>query len=286
MGSIRSWKTGPWKTGPWKTDPWKTDPWKTEQIRMRSSGNTVLITGGATGIGLALARRLILNDNTVIVCSRDRAKLDAACSDLPTLITLHCDVADADSRRALVAGLAERFPGLNVLVNNAGLLHVSDPTGPGLVQELEAEVATNLVAPVALANLLLPAFRRQPSATIVNVTTGYVFLPSAQAASYSATKAALHVMTRTLRFQLRSTSIRVVEVMPPAVDTAMARHHAGRKASPASIADRILKGLVRDEDEIVIGISRLGRLLSRAVPRTGFHLMNRSEAKQARSTDT
>lgn len=115
---------------------------------MKITGNTVLITGGGSGIGLALARRLILNDNTVIVCGRDRAKLDAARSDLPTLITLQCDVADADSRRALVAGLAERFPGLNVLVNNAGLLHVSDLTGPTLVQELEAEVATNLVAPV------------------------------------------------------------------------------------------------------------------------------------------
>lgn len=253
---------------------------------MKITGNTVLITGGGSGIGLALARRLILNDNTVIVCGRDRAKLDAARSDLPTLITLQCDVADADSRRALVAELAERFPGLNVLVNNAGLLHVSDLTGPTLVQELEAEVATNLVGPVALANLLLPALQRQPAAAIVNITTGYVFLPSAQVASYSATKAALHVMTRALRFQLRSTSIRVVEVMPPAVDTAMASHYAGRKASPASIADRILKGLVRNEDEIVIGISRLGRLLSRAAPRTGFHLMNRPGARQAGSTGT
>ncbi len=246
---------------------------------MKASGNTVLITGGASGIGLALARLLIEAGNEVVVCGRSRAKLDAACTALPGLVAIRADVADAASRQALTDEVAARFPRLNVLVNNAGLLHVSDLTKPAHVQELEAEVATNLIAPVALASLLLPVLQRQPTAAIVNVTTGYVFLPSARTAPYSATKSALHAMTRALRFQLRSTSVRVVEVMPPAVDTAMASHYAGSKATPAFVAGKIFEGLVRNRDEIVVGVSRMAWFLARAAPGVGFTVMNRAEER-------
>lgn len=249
---------------------------------MKPGGNTVLITGGASGIGFALARRLIGQDNTVIVCGRDQAKLDAAHVALPKLVAIRADVADAASRRALADEVSAKFPSLNMLINNAGLLHVSDLTRPGHVKELEAEVATNLIAPVAMTSLLLPLLRRQRMAAIVNVTTGYVFLPSARTAPYSATKSALHAMTRSLRFQLRSTSIRVIEVMPPAVDTAMASHYAGAKATPDFIAGRILRGLARDQDQIVIGVSRLARFLARAAPDIGFMLMNQAEEKASR----
>ena len=249
---------------------------------MKLSGNTVLITGGASGIGLALARRLVEQGNTVVVCGRDQARLDAARDALPGLTAIRSDVADAASRQMLADEMVVKFPGLNMLVNNAGLLHVSDLTGPGHVGELEAEVAVNLIAPVALASLLLPLLRRQRAAAIVNITTGYVFLPSAGTAPYSATKSALHAMTRSLRFQLRSTPVRVVEVMPPAVDTEMARHHAGAKATPDFIAGCIVRGLRRDDDEIVIGLSRLARLLARAAPQTGFRLMNQAEEKASR----
>ena len=249
---------------------------------MKLSGNTVLITGGAGGIGSALARRLIERGNTVIVCGRDQARLDAARDALPTLTAVRSDVADAASRQRLADEMSARFPALNVLINNAALLHLSDLTEPGHVAELEAEVAVNLIAPVALTSLLLPLLRRQSAATIVNVTTGYVFLPSAGSAPYSATKSALHAMTRSLRFQLRSTPVRVVEVMPPAVDTAMASHYSGAKTTPDFIAKRILRGLRRDDDEIVIGLSRLARLLARAAPEIGFGLMNRAEEKASR----
>ncbi len=249
---------------------------------MRPGGNTALITDGASGIGLALARVLIENGNSVIVCGRDQARLDAACTVLPGLTAIRADVADAASRRSLADEVTARFPSLNVLVNNAGSLHVSDLTGSSHVQELEAEVLTNLVAPVALTSLLLPVLRSQPAATVVNVTTGYVFLPSARTAPYSATKSALHAITRSLRFQLRSTSVRVVEVMPPAVDTAMASHYAGSKMTSESVAKRIFRGLHRGDDEIVIGISRLARLLARIAPDTGFMLMNRAEERSSR----
>lgn len=246
---------------------------------MTPSGNTVLITGGASGIGLALAGVLMAAGNRVVVCGRDQAKLDLACAGLPGLAALRADLTDPASRAALAHDVCRRFPELNVLVNNAGIVHVSDLTGPAHVGELEAEVATNLLAPVALTSLLLPALRTRPGACIVNVTSGYVFLPSARTAPYSATKAAVHAMTRGLRFQLRSSGVRVVEVMPPAVDTAMADHYPGPKLTAAFAARKIFQGLVRGDDEIVIGLSRLARLLARVMPATAFAIMNRLELR-------
>ncbi len=249
---------------------------------MRASGHSVLITGGASGIGLALATRLVQAGNRVIVCGRDRNRLDAARAACPGLLTIAADVSAEAARRELVEAVTRQLPGLDILVNNAGLLHLNDLRGPDVVRELEAEFATNLLAPVALANLLLPNLLRQPEAAIVNVSTGYVFLPSARAATYSATKAGLHAMTRALRFELRGTRVRVMEVMPPAVDTAMARHHGGSKLTPDHVAGAIVRGLRRGDDEVVIGLSHVARLLARIAPGIGFGIMNRSEATAGR----
>ncbi len=244
---------------------------------MNSNGNTVLITGGASGIGLALSRLLIASGNRVVVCGRDREKLDAAVASLPGLIAIQADVAEPASRGALVKEVTERFPDLNVLINNAGLLHVSDLTKAAHISELKDEIAVNLMAPVELINALLPTIRTRPSPTLVNVSSGYVFLPSARTAAYSTTKTALHIYTRTLRYQLAHDGISVVEVMPPAADTAMASHYAGSKMSPDLVARKILRGLVKGDDEIVIGISRWARRLARLMPATAFAIMNRME---------
>jgi uncharacterized oxidoreductase len=249
---------------------------------MHAHGNTALITGGATGIGLALARVLIDSGNTVIVCGRSADALTRATLALPGLVGIQCDITDPAARLSLKEDLTLRFPKLNLLVNNAGTLHVSDLTQPAHVRELESEIATNLLAPVALTSLLLPLLRRQPAATIVNVTSGYVFLPSARTAPYCASKAALRTMTRSLRFQLRGTPITVVEVMPPAVDTALAAHYSGAKLTPEEVARKILRGLLRNRTEIVIGVSKLARLLARLAPQTAFQLMNLIEEKNAR----
>ncbi len=246
---------------------------------MKKSGNTVLITGGASGIGLALAELLIQSSNEVIVCSRNIVTLDAAKSRVPGLHVIRADVANPEQRVELVAELKQRFPRLNVLVNNAGQVNVADLMQPEHVAILEAEVAVNLVAPVALTSALLPQLLAQPDAAIVNVTTGYVFLPSARTAPYSATKTALHVMTRSLRFHLQGHKVQVAEVMPPPVDTAMARHYSGSKMSAEAAARRILTGLVRGDEEIVIGVSRLARLLGRLLPQTAFGIMNRTEMR-------
>nr|WP_321986810.1 SDR family NAD(P)-dependent oxidoreductase [uncultured Lichenicoccus sp.] len=250
---------------------------------MRGSGHSVLITGGASGIGLALATLLVRSGNTVLACGRDAGRLEAARAGCPGLLTIQADVSTDAGRRGLVETVGGQLPGLDILVNNAGLLHVNDLHGASVMGELEAEFATNLLAPVALANLLLPTLLRRPEAAIVNVSTGYVFLPSARCATYSATKAGLHAMTQAFRFELRATQVMVMEVMPPAVDTAMARHAGGSKLTPDFVADRIVRGLRRGDDEVVIGLSRVARLLARIAPATGFGLMNRGEAKALRT---
>jgi uncharacterized oxidoreductase len=248
---------------------------------MQRSGNTVLITGGASGIGLELARIFVDSGNRVVVCGRDETKLAAARSAVPGLATIRADVGSAADREALAHRLAEDFPDLSVLINNAGTVHVSDLLAPEHVGELENEIATNFFGPVALTSALLPLLRERPASTIVNVTTGYVFLPSARTAPYSATKTALHVMTKSLRYQLRGSSTRVVEVMPPPVATAMADHYAGAKRTPHSVAREIFDGLLGRRDEIVIGLSRVAALLGRIAPRLAFQLVNDDEVKKA-----
>ncbi len=248
---------------------------------MTPAGHTVLITGGAGGIGLALADLLLAAGNRVVVCGRDRARLARACAGRPGLVALAADLADPASRAALAEEVERRFPALDMLVNNAGRVQVCDLADPAHVAVLEAEIAVNLIAPVALTSLLLPALQRRPGAAVVNVTSGYVFLPGARTAPYSAAKAGLHAMTQALRFQLRGSGVRVVEVMPPAVDTAMATHYPGPKLTPQAAARQIWRGLLRDEEEIVIGLSRLARLAARVMPRTAFTIMNRLELRPA-----
>jgi uncharacterized oxidoreductase len=250
---------------------------------MRANGNTAVVTGGATGIGLALASALLASGNAVIICGRSANALERATAALPGLIAIQCDLTDPAARASLAAQLTRRFPQLNLLVNNAGALEVCDVTEPAHVRVLESELAINLLAPVALTSLLLPLLRQQSAATIVNVTSGYVFLPSARTAPYCATKIALHTITRALRFQLRGTPIEVIEVMPPAVDTALAAHYHGAKLAPDEVARAILRGLLRNQREIVIGVSKVARLLGRVAPRTAFQLMNLMEARNARS---
>ncbi len=248
---------------------------------MDAQGNTVLITGGAGGLGLALARRLIAG-NAVIVCGRDEERLAAARASVPGLVAIRADLSDPADRAALAATIDTDFPGLNVLINNAAGMSLCGPADPGIVAALEADVAINLLAPVALTALLLPAMRRARQATVVNVTTGYVFSPSARAASYSATKTGLRTFTRTLRWALRGTGVRVVEVVPPPVDTAMAAGYAGRKMTVDRAAALIHAGLLADRDEIVFGVSRLARVVARLAPELVLATMNGSEARWPR----
>lgn len=189
---------------------------------MNLSLSTILITGGGSGIGLALTERLHAAGNTVLICGRDAAKLRAAAERLPGLRTLICDVAWPAERQRLFAWATTEAPPLNVLLNNAGVqrqVQFATTTEPWAATA--AEIAINLEAPMHLAMLFLQHWHARPQAApvVINVSSGLGFVPLARVPVYSATKAAMHSFTQSLRRQLVGTLVEVIEIIPPAVHT-------------------------------------------------------------------
>jgi uncharacterized oxidoreductase len=189
------------------------------EASVKLSSHTVLITGGATGIGLALAERFLAAGSRVLVCGRREDALRRARDRHPALVTRTADLADPASREALAAWAVAEHPDLDVLVNNAGIQRYPRFTEPEPWEATVGELRINLEAPIHLSALLVPHLRARAAPAIVNITSGLAFVPLAHAPVYSATKAALHSFTLTLRHQLRETPIEVVEIIPPAVDT-------------------------------------------------------------------
>jgi len=187
---------------------------------MQMTGNTVLVTGGGTGIGRGLAESLHRLGNQVVIAGRRRELLQAVVADNPGIDYLPLDQSDAADVRRFAVELTDRYPELNVVVNNAGTQRVEDLTASsaGLAEQ---SIAINLLGPIRLISALLPALLRKPHAAILNVTSGLAFMPSALTPTYCAAKAALHSYTQSLRFQLRGTAIRVIEIIPPQVQTAL-----------------------------------------------------------------
>lgn len=187
---------------------------------METSGNTILITGGGSGIGRGLAEALHARGNTVIIAGRRQSALDETTEANPGMTSMTLDVERAEEVRAFAARVAAAYPSLNVLINNAGIMRAEDLRAqPDDLADAEAMVVTNLLGPIRLTAALLPTLRKQPRSAIVNVSSGLAFVPLAVTPTYSATKAALHSYTESLRAQLAGTTTEVIEVIPPAVQT-------------------------------------------------------------------
>jgi len=220
-----------------------------------------LITGGATGIGFALAESFVKLGNRVIVCGRRMDRLEDARRRLPSLIVRQCDVSKESDRKALYDWVGEQFKDLNVLVNNAGIQRRIDLTkGTEDLLKVEDEIDINFKAQVYLAAQFVPMLSRQQEAAIVNVSSGLGFVPLTVFPIYSATKAAIHSFTMSLRFQLRKTSIKVYEVIPPTVYDTELKGRPTEKAewavSSSEVAEAVVKGLGEDAFEIAVGPSR------------------------------
>ncbi|MES2439420.1 MAG: SDR family oxidoreductase [Verrucomicrobiota bacterium] len=187
---------------------------------MKTTNNTILITGGGSGIGRALAEAFHGLGNQVIISGRSRKTLDEATSANPGMKSLTVDMTDAASIRHFAAKLEEEYPALNVLINNAGIMRPENLLSAELdTADAEATILTNLLGPIRLTSALLPLLRKQPAATIMSVTSGLAFIPLAATPTYCATKAAVHSYTESLRHQLRETNVEVLELAPPYVAT-------------------------------------------------------------------
>lgn len=185
---------------------------------MKITGNTILVTGGGSGIGLALAQRWHDAGNKVIVTGRNAAKLDAAIAGRPNMSAIALDVTDADAIAAFAKEIVAKHPALNVLVNNAGIMGTEDASAKRDLTEAEATVVTNILGPIRLTDALVDHLAAQDGSAIINVTSGLAFVPLPKAPTYSATKAAMHSYSVALRIQLEG-KIEVIELAPPAVRT-------------------------------------------------------------------
>lgn len=248
---------------------------------MDPSSNTILITGGASGIGLALAERFLRAGSQVIVCARREDKLKEAQARNPGLHVRVCDVARSTDRVALFEWIAREFPALNVLVNNAGiqrriqLAAGIQPKNNDDWERTQREIAINFEAPIHLAALFIPYLLTQPRPAIMNVTSGLAFAPLVAAPVYSATKAALRSFTLSLRHQLAKTPIKVVEIIPPAVNTDLGGPGLHDFGVPLNeFADAVFARLKNGDLEIAYGYAEMASRASREELDAAFERMN------------
>jgi len=229
---------------------------------LETSGNTILITGGATGIGFALAEAFLNASNEVLICGRRESKLREAKRKLPKLHAKRFDVARDDERKSLSRWVTSNFSNINIIINNAGIQRKVDFTSPTITKATRSrddEVTINLAGPIRLCALFIPKLVKKRNAAIVNISSGLGFVPIASMPVYCATKAAIHSFTRSLRHQLRDTPIRVFEAVCPTTDTELDRSFAGeeeeayRGISPKEVALAIVEGLKADKEEMLIG---------------------------------
>ncbi len=241
---------------------------------MKLSGNTVLITGGSSGIGLELADAFVTHGNTVLITGTDPTHLDAARNRLPSVRTFQSDVADPDAIMQLREIVLRDFAKLNVLINNAGIMQMIDfRAGDIDDRRIQREIGINFTGPIRMIGAFLPHLVTRERAAIVKVTSGLAFIPLPVAPVYCATKAGMHSFTESLRVQLRGTNVAVFEVAPPITVThlygaagSIERLGLPKAMEPRAVAERVLSGMGKDRSEIRPGLSNALKLMSRIAP--------------------
>lgn len=244
---------------------------------MNTSNNTVLITGGSAGIGFAIAQLLTEKGNHVIITGRNQERLNAAAAKLSNVTAIACDVTQEEDVRALTARMELEFPQLNVLINNAGEAYVhqlNDHTG--ITAKAIREMNTNYFSILNLNEKLLPLLSRQDKAAIVNVSSIVAFVPGHTLPTYSASKAALHSYTLSLRYALsHNTGIEVYELMPPLVNTEFSKEIGGEHGiDPAIVAHDLVHAFEQKQFEIHVGGTADLFNLYLSAPEKAFEMLN------------
>ncbi len=240
---------------------------------MQVSDNTILITGGTSGIGFELVKQLSALNNTIIITGRDQAKLDKAKKQFQKVHTIQSDVSDPKAITALFDKVTKEFPGLNILINNAGIMKTINLHDAGSdLLELTTEIDINLNGPIRMIKKFLPHLKTKQAAAIVNVSSGLAFVPLPTSPVYCATKAALHSFTESLRVQLKNTKVKVFELAPPATKTELMNNFdmedmKGVTMMPVDkMVECAVRGMQNDQFEIRPGQANQLKFMSRVAP--------------------
>ena len=252
---------------------------------MKIKNNTVLITGGGSGIGLALALKLSQTGNTVIICGRNEDRLKKAIKDNPLLHYMACDIIKDADRNRLLKQMEERFPALNILVNNAAVqIYMDLADVESNLADVDIQIETNFTAPIKLIGMMMPLLLTKENAAIINISSDLAYVPMALAPVYCVTKAAMHSYTRSLRYQLRDRFIKVFEIFPSITKTELDKLDR-KKADPVHVARKIVSGVSKDRLEMRIGQAKIVYLMSRLCPKFAHSILNKivstSEKKDA-----
>ena len=243
---------------------------------MKTTQNTILITGGSAGIGLEIAKLLSQQENHVIILGRNEERLQQASSQLKNVTSIACDVSNADDVNSLVERIKTDFPNLNILINNAGRAFVHNLSENTYnFEKAQEEILTNYLSIIRLTEKLLPILIKQEEAAIVNVSSIVAFVPNYNTATYGASKAALHSYTQSLRISLQETPVKVFELMPPLVNTDFSQEIGGINGiSPVAVAEDLIKAFEKDEYEIHVGRTAQMYQLFHSSPAEALQAMN------------
>ncbi len=244
---------------------------------MNTNGNTVLVTGGGSGIGLALALAFLKNENNVIICGRNLNKLEQVKKRHPAIEIFQCDVADNDQIKKMAAFCEKQYGGINVLVNCAGVFKLFNYTkGTISIEDQLSEINNNFGGPLRMIHYFLPQLLQTNNAAIVNVSSGLAYVPLTISPVYSATKAAMHAWTRSLRWQFKNTNLKVMELMPPMVDTDLLpdKFRTQPLLKPEKLAEEFMIGFKCNQEEILPGQAKLLKTMSRMAPKFIFKKLN------------
>lgn len=235
---------------------------------MKTQSHTVLITGAGSGIGLALAKKFHAAGNQLILVGRRAAALQSAAEQLPGACIYPADIRESEQRTALL----QRHPHISILVNNAAIQRNS-PLRDQSAADIRDELETNLLAPILLTHAYLPHLMQQSEAAIINITSGLALVPKASASIYCASKAGLHSFSQSLRWQLTGSDVKVFEILPPLVDTAMTAGRGKGKISPDALADRFWHAFTHNRYHIPIGKTRVLSVIQRLSPALAARIM-------------
>lgn len=243
---------------------------------MKTTDNTVLITGGGSGIGFEMAKAFTALGNTVIITGMDKNRLEDAASKIPGLATIQCDVTKEADVENLATIINNEFPSLNIVINNAGQVFVHDLAGTKKIfSHASEEILTNYLATIRLNEELLNLLTTQKESAIVNVSSIVAFTPSIRMATYSASKAALHSYSQALRLSLNKTAVKVFELMPPLVNTEFSKEIGGEKGiAPSLVAKALIDAFEKDIYEIHVGNTANIYELARTSPVQALQTMN------------